>query len=59
MMDHMQRLEAINARIKQRLADLDDCDPTPKLPAGGLMGYAIATAPLFVFLFATLANLGA
>ena len=57
-MDHIQRLAEIDARIKQRLADLDDCDPAPKLPAGGLMGYAIATAPLFVFLFATLANLG-
>lgn len=57
-MNHTQRLAEIDARIKQRLADLDACTPERKLPSGGLMGYAIATAPLFVFLFATLANLG-
>lgn len=58
-MDHMQRLETINARIQQRLAELDDCDPTPQLPAFGLLGYALATLPVFAILFATLSNLGA
>ena len=58
-MDHIQRLEAINARLHQRLAELDDCDPTPRLPAFGFIGYAIATLPIFALLFATLSNLGA
>ena len=58
-MDHMQRLAAIDARIKQRLADLDTCAPEPERSSGVLIAYALTLAPVFAVLFAALSNLGA
>ena len=58
-MDHMQRLAAIDARIKQRLADLDTYAPEPERSGSALIAYALTLAPVFAVLFAALSNLGA
>jgi len=58
-MDHMQRLAEIDARIKQRLADLDACAQEPQRSGSVFIGYALTLAPVFAVLFAAFSNLGA